>query len=117
MPVLLFKLNQVPLDEADEVRELLHGEGVPFYETAQGFWGFSLGGIWLADDQLAHAARAEQLLADYQRERQSRARADYRPRGIVAAIREKPLRLVLLAAVGVILYFSVVPFIRPLMFH
>lgn len=114
MPVLLFKLNQVPVDEAEEVRELLHNESVPFYETPQGFWGFSLGGLWLADDQMHQQERAEQLIQNYQQQRQAEARANYQPRSVLAAIVEKPLRLVLLLAVLVILYFSVSPFVRPL---
>lgn len=114
MPVLLFKLNQVPLDEAEEVRELLHEQDVPFYETSQGFWGFSLGGLWLADDQLEQQARAEQLLEEYQQQRALSAQETYQPRSVLQAIIEKPLRLVLLLAVLVILYFSISPFLRPL---
>ncbi|MGB0866715.1 MAG: DUF6164 family protein [Granulosicoccaceae bacterium] len=116
MPILLFKLNQVPLDEAQEVRDLLHDQQVPFYETSQGFWGFSLGGIWLADDQLHQQSRAEQLIAEYQRQRQQEAREAYQPRGLLTAIIEKPLRLVLLTIVLLVLYFSISPFIRPLLF-
>ncbi len=115
MPVLLFKLNQVPLDEADEVRALLAEEGVPFYETTQGFWGFSLGGLWLADDQLHQQARAQALLDDYQRERLQQARQSYQAKSFLGAVVEKPLRLVLLLAVFVILYFSIVPFVKPLL--
>jgi len=114
MPALIFKLNQVPLDEAEEVRELLRDEDVPFYETPIGFWGFSLGGLWLADDQMHQQMRAEQLIESYQLQRQNDARAEYQPRSLIAAIIEKPLRIVLLLAVLVILYFSVSPFIRPL---
>ncbi len=114
MPILLFKLNGVPLDEAEDVRELLHEEQVPFYETPQGFWGFSLGGLWMADDQLHRQKQAEEIIDNYQQQRLEKARAVYQPRSVLAAIIEKPLRLVLLFAVIVILYFSVSPFLRPL---
>lgn len=116
MPVLLFKLNQVPLDEADEVRELLGEQAIPFYETTQGFWGFSLGGLWLADDQLDQQERAEQLLEEFHQQRAVAAREAYQPKSFFAAIIEKPLRLVLLLAVLVILYISISPFVRPLIF-
>lgn len=114
MPALLFKLNQVPLDEAEEVRELLREQQIPFYETTQGFWGFSLGALWLADDQSHKLQAAEQLIEQYQLQRQQQARAQYQPRSVFSALMEKPLRLVLLSAVLVILYFSISPFVRPL---
>ena len=116
MPFLLFKLNNVPLDEADEVRELLSEQEVPFYETSQGFWGFSLGGLWLADSQIEEKERAEQLLEQFHQRREITAREEYQPLSFFAAILEKPLRLVLLLAVLVVLYISISPFVRPLIF-
>lgn len=115
MPALLFKLNQVPQDEADDVRQLLRDNEIVFYETSQGNWGFSLGGLWLADDQLQQQLLAEQLIAAYQQQRQAQARESYRPRSVIAAILEKPLRLLLLLVVVVILYFSITPFVQPLL--
>lgn len=114
MPVLLFKLNQVPLDEAEEVRALLSEQELPFYETPQGFWGFSLGGLWLADDQLHLQAQAEEAIEKYQLQRRELAQAEYRPQSLWAAVVEKPLRLVLLLAVLFILYVSLSPFVGSL---
>jgi len=114
MPSLVFKLNNVPVDEAEEVRELLRENDIPFYETPQGFWGFSLAAIWLADDQVEHQATAEQLINTYQSERAIKAQAEYQPKSILAAFIEKPLRLVLVLAILVIVYFSVSPFVSPI---
>ncbi len=115
MPALVFKLNQVPQDEADDVRQLLADNQIVYYETSQGNWGFSLGGLWLADDQLDQLPRAEQLIGEYQAQRQAQAREGYQPRSIFAAILEKPLRLLFIVVALIILYFSITPFVQPLL--
>ena len=51
MPELLFKLRNVPDDEAEEVRQLLNDHEINFYETRAGGWGISMPGIWLPDDR------------------------------------------------------------------
>jgi hypothetical protein len=76
VPKLLFRLRNVPDDEAQEVRELLDENGVEFYETSAGNWGISLPGIWLADESDYHQARA--LLDSYQDQRAAQQRANYR---------------------------------------
>ena len=60
--------------------------------------------------------QAEQLLEEFHQQRATAAREAYQPKSIFAAIVEKPLRLVLLLAVLVILYISISPFVRPLLF-
>ena len=42
MSKLLFRLRNVPDDEADEVRELLTQHSIEFYETGAGNWGISM---------------------------------------------------------------------------
>ena len=42
MATLLFRLNDVPQDEADDVRQLLTDKGIDFYETHAGFSGWAL---------------------------------------------------------------------------
>ena len=75
MPKLLFRLRNVPDDEAQEVRELLDGNGVEFSETSAGNWGISLPGIWLAD--ASDYTRARALLDCYQDQRAAQQRANY----------------------------------------
>jgi hypothetical protein len=75
MPHLLLNFRGVPEDEIEEVRDLLAKYHFPVYETRPGPFGISAGGIWLPDD--ADLANAKRLLADYQRERQARARAEW----------------------------------------
>lgn len=72
MSKLLLNLRDVPDDEADDVRRFLESGGIGYYETAPSLWGISAGGIWIRDD--GDVAEAKRLMAEYQRERQARAR-------------------------------------------
>lgn len=116
MAKLLLNLRNVPDDEADEIRALLERRRIAFYETPPSFWGVSAGGIWISRDD--DVAAAEQLTAEYQRERRARARAAYRAAkqaGTAATIwrsaRENPLRtLVALLGAAFILFVSFLPF-------
>ena len=119
MAILIFKLNGVPEDEADEVRALFDARQIAYYETDAGRWGISVAGIWLKDsDQLA---LARQLLDTYQQERQAKAQADYAARrnngrveGVIDRLRQAPLRFLFYAAlIAGILYLSLLPFLRP----
>ena len=98
MPHLLLHLRHVPADESDEVRALLRGAGIDFYETAPSRWGVSHGGIWLPDD--GDIVRAKALLADYQAERSARARSEWaaaraegRAETFADVVRREPLRV------------------------
>lgn len=75
MSKLLFDLRNVPDDEADEVRVLLDAHEIAFYETKPAAWGLFGGGIWVTDDEAI--GQAKSLLADYQLQRQEKARAAY----------------------------------------
>jgi hypothetical protein len=67
MADLLFKLGNVPEDEANEVRQVFREGGFDVYETSAGRWGSGVAAIWLADsNQLADARAA---LNDYQIQR------------------------------------------------
>jgi hypothetical protein len=72
MSKLLLSLRGVPDDEADDVRRFLDSGGIGYYETQPTLWGTS-GGIWIDDSDVAEAKR---LMAEYQLERQARARAE-----------------------------------------
>ena len=75
MARLLFKLAQVPDDEAQEIRALLDEHQIPYYETNAGFFRVGLDAIWLADG--AEEERARELLREYQAERVIRQRQNY----------------------------------------
>ncbi len=117
MGQLLFKLNQVPEDEAQEVRDLLADHDFSTYETHAGFWGLGVSAIWLNDESQLPEAKA--LLADYQARRleQQRAlRAEREAAGEQPTLWQRaaasPLRFIaLVIAIGVILTLSILPFV------
>ena len=99
------------------MRELLHGHGIDFYETSAGSWGVSLPAIWLHNKERLEEAKS--LIDAYQQQRQANARLSYeqlRQRGehptVLDKVREAPLRtFIYLAAVLLILYLSIMPFL------
>jgi hypothetical protein len=117
MPSLLFSLRGVPDDEAEDIRGLLNSNGIRFYETSPSPWGISSGAMWLRDE--TDLPRAKSLVADYQKERFGRKRAEYeqlkkegRRRTILDIVREDPLRFALyIAIMAAVLYFSIKPFL------
>jgi len=117
MSKLLFKLNQVPDDEAFEVRVMLEEQGVEFYETSSGNWGVSLAAIWLYNE--SDYAQAKTLLDEYQADRVLRMRDELAQREAEAGVDNfatrvgrRPLQvlsvLVFIALVG---YVSIAPFV------
>jgi len=74
MALLLFKLHNVPEDEAEAVRALLDEEELDYYETSAGRWRLGVDAIWLRNNDDAEQAR--RLLADYQQERSRLARQE-----------------------------------------
>lgn len=75
MARLLFKLNNVLDDEAQDIRELLNAESIPFYETDAGFWRVGLDAIWLADGEYEEKAR--ELIRIYQEKRTAQQQKNY----------------------------------------
>lgn len=120
MPILLFKLNGVPEDEASEVRALLEAHHIDYYETQAGRWGISVAAIWLRDDDDHREEEARRLIDDYQERRSQSARADYaarqregRAETLADRFRHDPVRLLVYAAIIlVILYFTLAPFLH-----
>ncbi|WP_347330994.1 DUF6164 family protein [Marinimicrobium locisalis] len=117
MGALLFKLNHVPEDEAEEVRRLFEEHDFPIYETHAGFWGLGVSALWLSDPEQLPEAKA--LLEDYQRERQARQRAlkaereaaGEQPTFLQRAL-QAPVRFIaMLLAIGVILALTILPFV------
>lgn len=74
MAKLLLNLRYVPDDEAFDVAAFLDVAGIDWYQTRPSPFGISHGGIWLRNND--DLPRAKALMADYQRERQAKARAD-----------------------------------------
>lgn len=119
MSVLLFKLYNVPEDEAEEVRELLLEQGFRTYETQAGFFGLGVAAIWLEDKSQLESAR--KVIDDYQAQRSAAQRARYaeqKSRGQVPTLWQKmaedPLRffatvivIVLVALVSLVPLWSV----------
>jgi hypothetical protein len=75
MAKLLLNLRHVPDDEADDVRAFLRAARIEHYETRPGPFGISAGGIWVRED--SDVPEAKRLMADYQRERAQRVRAEH----------------------------------------
>lgn len=114
MSKLLLNLRGVPDDEADDVRRFLESGAISYYETRPSLWGTS-GCIWIRDD--GDVAEAKQLMAQYQRERQARAReerAEAQRNGTVETfadvLRTQPLRVALtVIAIALVLGLMAVP--------
>ncbi len=117
MSTLLFRLKDVPDDEAEEIRDLLRDNTLEFYETSAGNWGISLAGIWIKDE--TRLAEAKALIKEYERIRQTKIRAEYseqikegRERRIIDVIKESPFRfLIYIAAIVLVLILSIKPFL------
>ena len=116
MAKLLFKLNGVPDDEADQIREVLDSNEIDYYETSAGTWGLSFAGIWLKqEEQFEHA---KSLIEEYQEQRYQNALTERRAKiesgeypTYWQSILHSPIRILLvLAFVSAVLYFSVRPF-------
>jgi hypothetical protein len=76
MSKLLFRMRDVPDDEAEEVRELLGENDIAFFETFGGNWGISVAALWLSNEEQFDTAR--RLLDDYETGRVQRVKEEYR---------------------------------------
>ena len=112
MAKLLFRMRDVPDDEAEEVRELLTQNEIPFFETFAGNWGISMPGLWLVNEQQFDEARA--LLDEYQEARSTRVKSQYlwqreqdEIRTFWESFRAEPVRLsVYLCLAALVLFLS-----------
>ena len=68
MAILIFRLNGVTEEEAEDVRLILDKANLDYYETSAGRWGVSVAALWLRDESDRDKAKA--LIDDYQRGRQ-----------------------------------------------
>ena len=117
MSVQLFRLRNVPDDEAGEIRQLLSEHGIEFYETPAGNWGISVHALWLNDE--TQYARAKKLIEEYQLDRSQRVRLETQQKiekgeyeTFIQRIVNRPVQfLMTLAIILLILYLSIVPFL------
>jgi hypothetical protein len=116
MATLLFKLQNVPDDEAADVRDLLAENDIYFYETHAGLWRLGVDALWLPDD--TNLERARELIKTYQADRtanQKKVYAELVEQGQAPTLWQNfllsPLRFViLLVAVFFILTLTLAPF-------
>lgn len=99
MSKLVFKLRNVPIDEAHDIRELLEDNDIAYFETSAGNWGISLPAIWIRESERFEFTR--QLIDDYQRERTERLRSEYQlskttgeAKTLLQSFRANPLRFI-----------------------
>ncbi len=113
MAKLLFKLNGVPDDEADDIRCLLEEAGIECYETTAGNWGVSLAAIWLSDE--SQLDRAQLLLEEYQHARQFSAQeqnGDQPLESFLQRFLKYPTQVLAYCLLALaVLYISIAPFI------
>jgi len=118
MAVKLFKLRDVPDDEAADVRQLLEENGIDYYETRAGNWGIGTPAIWLQDENRFEQAKV--LIDDYQKLRAAAVRAEFeqlKKNGLhttmLDRIREHPIQVFVFSALTLfILYVSLSPFLN-----
>ena len=123
MSALLFRLRNVPDDEADDIRALLEKQHVDYYETTAGNWGISMPGIWVEDD--TDLERARKLIDVYQQQRHRNLRAEYTQRqaqglepSLLEGLARRPLlTLAVLAFCLFILYVTINPFLQLINFR
>ena len=117
MAILLFRLQNVPDDEAMEIRELLGDAEIYFYETHAGFWRMGVDAIWLPDN--TNEERARELIQTYQAERAANQQHNYAElvaRGEQVTLWKNlcahPIRFVAgVIAIGLVLLLSFSPFL------
>lgn len=117
MSVLLFRLNNVPEEEAEGVRAVLLENEIDFYETSAGAFGISVAAIWLRDE--SELTRAREVIAAFQIQHAQRVREEWQDshnRGeadsFLKRLRREPLKvLLLIGGLLVVLYVSIVPWL------
>ncbi len=118
MAKIIFRLQSVSNDEADDIKNLLTENKIDFYESPAGNWGISMHALWLNDDSQYH--QAKQLIDDYQQKRSRRIRLETQQKiekgeyeTFLQRIINRPVQFLLtLVYILFILYFSIVPFLE-----
>ncbi|GJM11736.1 MAG: hypothetical protein DHS20C12_01390 [Pseudohongiella sp.] len=99
MSKLVFRLRNVPIDEAEDIRDLLEGNDIAYFETSAGNWGISLPAIWVHESEQYEFAR--RLIDEYQLERSTRLRGEYQlskksgeAKTLLQSFKENPIRFI-----------------------
>lgn len=118
MSALIFRLRNVPNEEAEAIRSLLDEHDIDWYETSAGNWGIAMPGLWAANpEQVEHAIQLidkyQQELSAEQRELHELQRQQGQNTTLLERLIEHPLRSagIILFCVF-ILYVSINPFIQ-----
>jgi hypothetical protein len=86
MSKLLFRMRDVPIEEADEVRALLDSQSIDYFETFAGNWGISMPALWVKDP--AQFTQARTLIDEYQYQRMSNRGLDTGQEAKVKTLRD-----------------------------
>lgn len=116
MAKILFPLRYVPYDEAQTIRDVLDQHKIDWYETHAGNWGIAVPAIWLRDESQWEQARS--VLDDFQVQLTQEVQELYKQQiesgqnqTVLSILREKPIIfLATLVGIGLIAYFSIMPF-------
>lgn len=112
MAKLIFKMRDVPDDEAEEVRKLLEDEQIEYFETSAGNWGVSMPALWLKDE--SQFSQARDLIDEYQLQRSERIKREYsesiesgEAKSMWNSFSENPIRFAAyMALISVVLFIS-----------
>ena len=114
MAVLIFRLNGVSDEEAQDVRDLLTDNELDSYETSAGRWGVSVAGLWLVNEN--DKTRARKLIDAYQLERQSyfeQLKIEAPPETFSDRFKQSPLNVIFYGLLAVtVLFLTLSPFIK-----
>ena len=118
MSQLVFRLRNVPDDEAEAVRELLDQHNLDWYETTAENWGIAMPGLWVRKTDDAPQARS--LIDTYQQQRGVFMRQEYESERVTGnaqtlanRIKAQPFRVLGIVLFCLfILYVSVNPFLQ-----
>ena len=118
MAHLIFKLRNVPDDEAEEVRCLLEDNEIYYYETDSGRFGLGFAAMWMKDDE--QLEQAKELIQQYQVERYQQATSNLEALdesgervSRLEFFMTKPIRFsILLIFASALAYFTVIPFFK-----
>jgi len=110
MSKLFFSLRGVPIDEAEDIREILFNHEIDFYETSAGNWGISMPALWLKNEN--DWDKASELLNEYQLNRTKKQRALYehlkkqgQHRRLFDVICENPLQFLLYIGFSIFIFY------------
>ncbi len=118
MAKLIFKLQSVPDDEADDIKNLLSDNKIDFYETSAGNWKISMHALWVKDEE--QSIQAKQLIDEYQLERGQRVRLETQQKidngefeTLFQRLLSSPVQsIAILAIILFIIYLSTMPFLE-----